>query len=92
MWLSQKYTCVRLKTCNVITGNTHKKVADMGQNENMTEELESGRGKQWGHSEGQTNLEHISQHTLWDRTTVLHFPSSSPTVLMMSYYSSLYTT
>lgn len=59
------------------------------QNENMTEEFESGRGKQWGHSEGQTNLEPITQHTLWDRTTVLHFPYSTPTVLMMSYYSGL---
>lgn len=75
-----------------ITGKAHKKVADMGEgqkNENMTEEFESGRGKQWGQAKGQTNLEHITQHTLWDRTIVPHFPSSTPTVLMMSYYSRL---
>lgn len=55
----------------------------------MTEESDSGRGKQRGHMEGQTNLEHITQHTLWDRTTVPHFPYSTPPVLMMSYYSGL---
>lgn len=59
------------------------------QNENMTEEFESGRGKQWGQTKGQTNLEHITQLTLRDRTIVLHFLSSTPTVLMMSYYSRL---
>lgn len=73
--------------------HTHcKKVANMGegqQSENMTKGLESVREKQWGRTKGQTNLEHITQHTLWDCTTVPHFPISTPTVLMMSYYSRL---
>lgn len=69
-----------------------KKVANMGeaqQSENMTEGLESVREKQWGHTKGQTNLEHIIQRTLWDHTTMLHFPFATPTVLMMSYHSRL---
>lgn len=59
------------------------------QNENMTEEFDSGGGKQRGHTKGQTNLEHITQHTLWDCTIVPHIPSSTPPVLMMSYSSRL---
>lgn len=90
---ANKSKCVRLeKKCNAISGKTHKMVADMGktqENENKSEEFESGRGKQRGHTKGQTNLEHITQPTLWDRTIVPHFPSSSPTVLTISYYSGL---
>lgn len=64
----------------------------------MTDESASGGRKQWGRSEGQTNLEHITQPTLWDphhgAALPLLYPDSSHDVIVqqaatLSYITAL---